>query len=387
MISLSTDQVAALHRCTAALEAREETLLVGPAGCGKTTIMRELLRRTPWIPALAAPTGKASRRLGHLTGRPAQTLHKLMYARVDEINGELAFSEFKQALSPNHIIIVDEASMVDRDLYHELLAWKPRATRLLWVGDAEQLEPVKGVWGPDLTRPTARLTQVHRQALDNPIIACATAIREGRGDRWLGDWARKGRDERVLLTRGYLDVLNWYLANRDDEEVAVLTYTHKVRKWMNAQVRARLGFRKPICVGDRLLVRANNGPLDVMNGDVLRVLHVDENVNGRPDWLRIEVAGREDPLLVNLEFFERDPREFFAWKNTLGENDRELPFVHVWGGDVLTVHSSQGSQWRQVAFLWCNAFSRMRKKEPVSARRFFYTAVTRASENLIITAP
>lgn len=382
---LSDDQRAALDACLSALKTDPVVVLVGPAGSGKTTLMRELLARLPAAHiALACPTGKAARRLSALTGRHAMTIHRLMYDPPEESEDDeddLVFSGKKKRLPANSLLVVDEASMLGSKLAADLLEWLPGSCRALFVGDREQLEPVKDTWGVPLDQPTAALTQVHRQALENPIIALATAIRQGDGDEWMRTW--RGGDDRVSLERGMGRAVEWYL-DRRDRDVAAICYTHRTREQFNARVRAELGRQRAIEPGDRLLIRVNSPQLDVMNGDVIRV--ADVGAGPLPGTVEIECDDARR-FAVNLALLNGEVGAFWRWKrDDLLPWQTDHPWIHAWHGEALTVHSSQGSQWADVAFLWDSSFTTMRSHSPDAARRLLYTAVTRAADRLAIFA-
>jgi ATP-dependent exoDNAse (exonuclease V) alpha subunit len=193
----------------------------------------------------------------------------------------------------------------------------------------------------------------------------------------------------VTFGHGLDHVVRWYLERRETRDTALITYTHDVRKRINLRVKQLRGASYArIAVGDRLLARVNAGHLDVMNGDVFTVTGIERADSTRTDWLSVEVAERTDPILVNLDLFEQHPSAFWQWRNREGAHIRELPFVHVWGGEALTVHVAQGSQWDDVGFVWCDTLTRMRQRanRRDEARRLLYTAVTRAAENLVIFA-
>lgn len=385
--ALSPDQDQALDQCLASLYEREETRLVGPAGSGKSFLMKRLIEATHWRPIyLACPTGKAARRLSQATGRLASTVHSMMFLRPDESAASgPAFTRKRKAPSSESFMVIDEASMVGSKLYKDLKLWLNPRTRIIYVGDREQLEPVKDTWGPDLAQPTAALTRVHRQALESPIIHLATSIRNDRADAALAYWA-EAEDPRLMFGSNWLE---WYLERRHlNDEVTLLTFTHDVRRYANSEIRLALGFRGVVAPGDRLLVRVNDAAQNLMNGDVLHVLSV-ETSRKNSDWLWVDVESlgekRPSPLLVNKKLIEAEPKAFWDFRNKLNADDELLPFVHVWRGDCLTVHASQGSAWNEVGYLWCKSMTRMRAgRNAASARRLLYTAVTRASERLAI---
>lgn len=386
---LSEDQDKAAMACLDAIGRNEEVTLTGPAGSGKTTLLKHIMERTGRNIIIACPTGKAALRASEVTGFSGKTIHQLLYQSVEEIDGELMFFDKKEPCGQRDLLVVDEASMLGSKLYKELMEWKPPKSPILFVGDKEQLEPVKDTWGPDLDNPTAALTEVHRQAAGNPIISLATAVREGRGDAWLKAYADDS--DAVTLNAGAVEAAKWHLDRRSSgRDSTMLTFTHRIRRWANSSVRQALGLQGPVAKGDRLMVKANSRFVGVMNGEVLNVTEVEPSFE-RPDWLRVHTKELDEPVYVNARLIEADSRAYWNWYNGLPSKLRySLPFVHVWYGDCITVHSSQGSQWDEVAFLWDDAFKRKknsrRQADRDFARRFLYTAVTRASDKLAIFA-
>jgi len=387
---LSDDQDQAAQLCLDGIDRGDEVVLTGPAGSGKTTLLKYIMERTGRRVVIACPTGKAALRASEVTGCRGTTIHQLLYKKVEEIGGELLFSEYQKPCSERDLLVVDEASMLGSKLYKELMKWKPTRAPILFVGDKEQLEPVNDTWGPDLDNPTAALTEVHRQAAGNPIISLASAVREGNGDAWIKNWSEES--DAVTLGAGAIEAATWHIERRRKGlDSTMLTFTHNIRRWANNGVRQVLGLKGKLAVGDRILVKVNSRTAGVMNGEVLNVTGVEQRVSGRPHWLRVHTAERLNPVIINSDLIEANPRAYWAWYNQLTNDLRfGLPFVHVWYGDCLTVHSSQGSQWDEVAFLWDDAFKRKKKSRRQAdrefARRFLYTAVTRASDKLAIFA-
>jgi len=186
--NLSSEQLGLFH----ALERSRLVTLTGGPGTGKTTTSAALLK-SPSLELLtayvAAPTGKAARRIAEVSGREAETLHRL-----------IGIGEDSRRRRPRHnarnplnadLVVVDESSMIDVELMELFLQGVSPRTQILLIGDADQLPPV----GPG--RPfadllgkieTVRLTQVFRQAAENPIVSAAYDVKNGRvplpdGDR------------------------------------------------------------------------------------------------------------------------------------------------------------------------------------------------------------
>ncbi len=430
-LTLSPDQDVALAACLEELSQSREAVLAGAAGTGKTTVMRAVLQAWDGNVMFLAPTGKAAVRLSEQAGQTARTIHSAIFGSVEEeadrdANGrrrrreKLRFGELRvpEQMLPSTLAVVDEASMVNGELAPQLREIVERAgASLLWVGDHEQLPPVEGGWGVDLTNPTARLTQVHRQALDSAVLDLATCIREERAK----DFTRWGED--VTRQAGTIeDSVAW--AEAGDDRV-LLTWTNKVRKTANRLTRESRGYpRWEVQVGETLLCTFNAHSLGIMNGESFEVESVEpheelsEAVGAQVIW--VKPVGRTARFLLAPESFDayhpnksdrRIFRDTFAlvWgRDTSGHKDDAALYAMMdrmqWSWDdlkqvrneiversvqatwgyCLTVHKSQGSQWSEVAFVSCPLFrtpaSQGGRLTPENRRRMAYTAVTRAEE-------
>ncbi|MBM4013502.1 MAG: ATP-dependent RecD-like DNA helicase, partial [Planctomycetes bacterium] len=196
-LELTPDQAAALSL----LFNQRTGVLTGGPGVGKTTIVNALvavLERKGLRVALAAPTGRAARRLAESCGRPAQTLHRLLQWNPHRRR----FDRNRDAPLEVDALVVDEASMIDLVLMRDLLRALPAAARLLIVGDADQLPSV----GPgDVLRslvesdclPVARLTRILRQREGSSIVRAAHAVLRGE----LPEWQQGGDDGAFFVQR------------------------------------------------------------------------------------------------------------------------------------------------------------------------------------------
>ena len=276
-ITLSADQEDALMECVQTLNERREAVLAGAAGTGKTTVMRAVIGYWSGPVMFLAPTGKAARRLSESTGVGATTIHSAIFALPEEERGEgrqttLRFGEahVPEGLTPSTLVVIDESSMVNAKLAGQVrdsILMQGQAN-VLWVGDHEQLPPVEGGWGVDLAHPTARLTQVHRQALESPVLELATLIRERRAgdfDSWGGEVTRQNGTIEQAVT--------WKEQGGDTR--VLLTWTNKVRKNANRLTRLSRGYEKGVIqAGETLLCIFNNHKKGIMNGEAFAVASV-----------------------------------------------------------------------------------------------------------------
>jgi exodeoxyribonuclease-5 len=380
--ALSEDQAKAAHDIAAAVDSGQlASVLVGPAGSGKTTLMQHVMDQFAQKRGcvLLAPTGKAASVLQSKTGRMASTIHKALFGGVDEDGEELVFKEPGPPCLAGDLVVVDEASMVGESLHRTLVEQLPKGAQLLYVGDKEQLPPVNEAWGPNFDSPDAELTQVHRQAEKSPILRLATAIRTRRGFTGWTDGA---------CERGTGRPVQW-LAERAKGDATLLAYTNKTRRELNAKVREALGLHKSIpCIGDRVVCLLNSTALGIMNGEVATIDSVRPSAwasqrYGGDVWVAELSTGQT--ARFNTDLLGASAGAFKRWRDRVKARKGDVDnLLHIDFGWCLTVHKSQGSEWQSVGFVADGGYQWLKRKNPDDARRLAYTAVTRARSELRI---
>ncbi|MBE7186286.1 MAG: AAA family ATPase, partial [Methylobacterium mesophilicum] len=243
--------------------------LFGYAGTGKTTLAKHFASHVDGTVQFAAFTGKAAQVLRSKGAKNARTIHSLIYRPrgeetvEDEEKGTSrvspTFSLNRQSpIAKAKLIVVDECSMVDEALGRDLLTFgKP----VLVLGDPGQLPPVSGGGFFTEAEPDFLLTEIHRQARDNPIVALAQTVREG-GTLDYGDFGAA----RVISRR---DVEREAVMKADQ----VLVGTNRTRRRYNARLRELKGFDGPLPrAGDKLVCLRNDPAKSLLNGSLWQVM-------------------------------------------------------------------------------------------------------------------
>jgi len=336
--------------------------LFGYAGTGKTTLARHIADEADGEVKFAAFTGKAASIMRGKGCRGASTIHGLIY-RARESGKEIPnFDLWDEApASKAELIIIDECSMVDAELGRDLLSF---GVPVLVLGDPAQLPPIQGGGFFTAAEPDAMLTEVHRQAQDDPIVQLSVAIRAG-------EYIEPGRyGETEVLYKSDLD------PQRVLEADQVLVGRNVTRRAYNALVRQRHGFADEMpSVGDKLVCLRNNRKKGLFNGGLWTVKERGEPKRGtNAGILSMRLLPDDETTTRGVKVSVR-PECFSGGIEQVDWQRRKL-YDEFDYGYVLTVHKAQGSQWNDVV-LFDESFA-----FPESRERWLYTGVTRAAKKL-----
>ncbi|WP_439272196.1 ATP-dependent DNA helicase [Pseudochrobactrum sp. HB0163] len=346
--------------------------LFGYAGTGKTTLARYFAEHVDGEVQFAAFTGKAAQVLRSKGASNARTLHSLIYrpkgeeAIEDEATGKTSisptFSLNRQSpVARAALIIVDECSMVDEQLGRDLMTF---GTPILVLGDPGQLPPISGGGFFTEHEPDYLLTEIHRQARDNPIIRLALDVREGREIPY-GDFGAA----RVISKA---EVTQELVLDADQ----VLVGTNRTRRRYNQRLRELKGFTADYPQsGDKLVCLRNDPAKGLLNGSLWKVMTSSrETVKPGINLLiapEDEEPGRGVAKIKLLKAQFQDPDAEIPWATRKRFDDFDY-------GYALTTHKAQGSQWDNVV-LFDESYAFRDTRE-----RWLYTAITRAAEKLTI---
>lgn len=372
--------------------------LGGYAGTGKTTLAKHIAANHGGVVKFGAFTGKAASVLRAKGCPGATTIHKLIYQpkgsigeqEIEELQGliqaealkdepdEMSLFTWRQDLKQKtadssamferkddceiqeaDLVIIDESSMVDMRMGKDLESF---GIPILYLGDPGQLPPVKGKPRLGPNDYDFVLEQIHRQALDSPIIWLANEVRQGRSIKY-GEFG----DGQVKLLK------------KEDWDIDLITSADQVITGMNAsrhkitrQMRKHIGFHQVFpLLNDKLICVQNDHEIGVLNGVTCSSLK--EGVKrGNIIYLDVNYDGRDlmgmicDPGFFQVNYGERT---FFP----KGDGVQKFDY-----GYVITGHKSQGSEWKHVVV----ADDLMRRNDREQRKRWLYTVFTRAQERL-----
>lgn len=364
-------------------------LLTGGPGTGKTTVLNGVLsvfRQMGLRCALAAPTGRAAQRMTEVTGQEASTIHRLLETTIHPATGQMYFLRDENNPLKADVVIVDEMSMVDVLLLHSLLRAIPSRTRIIMVGDPDQLPPV-GPGSPFADAlasgmlASVRLTVIFRQAQQSLIVMNAHRVNQGL----LPDLRSVKSDFFFIRCRSELEVAETVrdLCSRrlpqnmgiPADQIQVLSVTRKGGVGtgdLNRRLQQVLNPAAPtkkerawgdylFREGDRVMQIRNNYDMiwtradgsavgtGIFNGDIGTVVSIDPDT----ETLRVLFDDRQ----VDYDFAQ------------LGELEPAY---------ALTVHKSQGSEYRAVVLPVWNG------SPYLLSRSVLYTAITRAREMIVL---
>lgn len=363
-------------------------VITGGPGTGKTTILKGILSLYDELELetlLAAPTGRAAKRMSELTGREASTIHRLLGAKMAEDGETVVFSKHEGDPLNCDALVLDECSMVDITLMSSLLKALKPGCRLVLVGDADQLPSVgPGNVFSDIIRsqtvPTVRLTEIFRQKGDSRIVRNAHMINRGEHPDFeanTGDFFRLRRLNGGTAVETIVELCARRLPENmkiPSASIQVLSPTRKGETGtvnLNKRLQAVLNppseskkeklFGEAVFrVGDRVIQTKNNydtiwktkggvSGAGVYNGDIGTIAQI-------------------DPITETLTVDFEDKLATYSFEML---NELE----HAW---ALTVHKSQGSEYRAVVLALSGDV------QMLLTRGVLYTAVTRAKELLIM---
>ena len=334
--------------------------LFGYAGTGKTTLVKHIAEGVDGKVLFAAFTGKAACVMRSKGCYSASTIHSLIYKARESGEETPSFELWNDApASKAKLIIIDECSMVDAELARDLMSF---GVPLLVLGDPAQLPPIHGGGFFTDARPDAMLTEVHRQAQNDPIVRLSMEIRAGN------PLTQGQYGETQVVRRDALDPKRVLDADQ------VLVGRNVTRRAYNARLRERRGFADALpMAGDKLVCLRNNRRKGLFNGGLWIVK---ERPKARRQIIRMRLKPDEDfgerliKVSVRPECFTGAIEEF-DWQQRKAYDEFDF-------GYVLTVHKAQGSQWDDVVlFDESGAF-------PDNRDRWLYTGVTRAAKRLTI---
>lgn len=364
-------------------------LITGGPGTGKTTILNGILSLYTQMGlkcVLAAPTGRAAKRLTEVTGEDASTIHRLLEAGIDPHTGRLFFSRDEENPLKADAVIVDEMSMVDIVLLYDLLQAIPQKCRLILVGDPDQLPPVgPGCPFSDMLRseqlPCVRLTEIFRQAQESLIVMNAHRVNQGQMPQLRdvkNDFFFLGANSDEAVAQTIVGLCATRLPKNmgiPADQIQVLTPTKKgfagtvnLNKLLQASLNPPSPEKKERQFGDYIF-REGDRVMQIRNNYDIMWKKADGTAVGTGIFNGdVGIVTAIDPAMEQLTVVFEDREADYDFNQL---NELEPAYA-------MTVHKSQGSEYRAVVLAAWNGSPYLLN------RSVLYTAITRARELLII---
>ncbi len=379
----------------------ETCVIRGPAGTGKTTLLR-IINEEIGQSHVVAPTGKAALRVRQAAGCGASTIHRLLFKPLkDEITGEVKFSlkePHEIGVPESGCLIADESSMIDERLHDSMMVMaQALGLNVIFLGDLAQLPPVAppgqrpfNILDPKLYEPTysADLTEIVRQAQGDPLIQTSFYLRTNQPLEAMRRLESIPQENLVAEAAGVIQ-----------RGGAVLVHTNAVRNKLNRAVRKHLGYGDDVYDGEPLVVNKNNYQTNMFNGEIV-TFHRWHTVPRGPYVVDSRYTGARQDVYFGRAYVqgvEGDEQRvvlcrdeiFGEIKEGIGHGaisasakrwwGKEDPALHLNFGYSLTVHKSQGSEWNEVLVIFDKV-----NVNTLDGRRWAYTAITRSKKKVRI---
>jgi len=356
--------------------------LGGYAGTGKTTLVSFLRKKLNKINkkmsvCFCSYTGKGTQVIknklkqseAEFLGDSVSTIHSLIYSPIVNNHDVIIGWTLKEDLSAD-LIIIDEASMVDRRIWQDLLSYH---IPIIAVGDHGQLPPIKDSFNL-MEKPMLRLESIHRQAKENPIIYLSIIARE-QGRIPEGNFGKN--IVRILRNSPEAEETVKDLLLDYNQDTLILCGYNSTRVRINKFIRQSQGFESETPeAGDRVICLRNNHAESIYNGMLGTINSIFPK---NPKWYQanIKMSGKKeiyDGAIYQKQFGRKDSLNFTEERQAVKKGDL-FDF-----GYALTVHKAQGSEAKRV-ILFEERFARM---DDATWKKWLYTGITRAQEELFV---
>lgn len=393
--------------------------MFGFAGTGKTTLLKHIANNEDFNIKYAAYTGKAAQVMARAGCIGASTIHRLIYKmqpkskanlsqweellirlqatykaapsstllkEITELtkqiaderdalsqpgfrlkegpytNPETGESDYEDGPWGADLIAIDECSMVDAQMAHDLMSF---GKKIIVLGDPAQLPPIASAGFFITGKPNTMLTEIHRQAADNPIIHMATLVREGNALP-LGKYG-----ESEVVTKQQSDPGRYMAADQ------ILVGMNITRKAFNKRMRERMGRQGPLPEeGDKLICIRNNHKAQLLNGSLWEVVEMIPAHGGTHGICLFTLQSLDEP---NRGVLKTEAWADYFVSMEIPDFYDAMDYDSFEYGYAITVHKSQGSQWSDVLLM--DEWKRANRKE------WLYTGITRAAERITVVKP